>query len=142
MAICIQTGEIVWVNGPFPAGAYPNINIFRRGLKQLLLRSKEKAQADAGYRGEPAVIILPNDFDKQLIKKLKNDLRARHETVNRRLKQFGALGQVYRHDYEFHQSVFEACAVLTQIGIVSGEPPYQVQYGHLPLCLVRNRRIA
>lgn len=125
---------MVWINGPFPCGAYPDINIFHLGLKQLLLRSKEKAQADLGYRGEPRTIILPNEFDFRLIRKLKADVQARHETVNRRLKQFNALGQVFRHDLSKHKAVFDACAVLTQIGIVSGEPLYQVQYGHLPLC--------
>ena len=140
VAVCIQTGWIVWTNGPFPAGANADLTVFRKGLKKKLLWAKEKALADLGYRGEPRVIILPNEMDSKLVKKLKKDVAARHETINRRLKQFGILKQQFRHGLEKHQAVFEACAVLTQICIVGGEEPYQTQYGHLPLCLWRRRR--
>ena len=128
VAISIEKGDIVWVNGPFPCGAFPDINIFRRGLKNLLLRSGEKAQADLGYRGEPIVIIVPNEYDSKAIKKLKADVRARHETANRRLKQYGVLFQVFRHSLDKHKHCFDACDVLAQMEIISGEPLYQVQY--------------
>jgi muconolactone delta-isomerase len=109
-------------------------------LKQKLLQANEKAQADLGYRGEPKTIWKPNDFDSPAIAKLKKDVRARHEHVNKRLKQFGALNRVFRHELCKHKAVFEACAVLTQMAIADGEPLCQVQYGHLPLHLWRNRR--
>ena len=142
VAVCIQSGDIVWINGPFPAGAFPDINIFRRALKQKLLQAREKAQADLGYRGEKhTTIIIPNQFDSDAIKKLKDDVRARHETVNKRFKQFGALSKVFRHEKEKHQPVFDAIAVLTQIAIGNGEPLYEVQYGHLPLAKWRARRV-
>jgi len=142
VALCIATGHIVWINGPFPCGANPDINIFRKGLKQLLLQAGEKAQADLGYRGEKhTTIIIPNQFDSKAIKKLKDDVRARHETVNKRFKQFAALKQVFRHDLDKHKPVFEAIAVLTQLGISLNEPLYQVQYGHLPLSQWRARRV-
>jgi len=140
IAICIQTGDIVWINGPFPCGEYPDISIFRLGLKQKLLKAREKAQADLGYRGEHATIITPNERDRPAIKKLKDDVRARHETVNKRFKQFGALNRVFRHEITKHKSVFQAVAVLTQMSIQNGEPLYQVQYGHLPLEEWRRRR--
>jgi len=142
VALCIVTGHIVWINGPFPCGAWPDINIFRNGLKQKLLQAREKAQADLGYRGEKhTTIIIPNQFDSDDIKKLKADVRARHETVNKRFKQFGALKQVFRHDLDKHKAVFEAVAVITQLGINLGEPLYEVQYGHLPLSAWRGRRV-
>jgi hypothetical protein len=37
VAVCIQTGLIVWINGPFRAGKWPDVNIFRRDLKGKLL---------------------------------------------------------------------------------------------------------
>lgn len=140
VGLCIQTGDIVWINGPFPCGAFPDLNIFRRGLKQKLLQAKEMAQADLGYRGEPETIITPNVFDSAAIQKLKDDVRARHEHVNKKFKQFEALKRVFRHDLEKHQAVFEAIAVTTQISIGNGEPLYNVQYGHLPLNQWRARR--
>jgi len=142
VALCIATGHIVWINGPFPCGANPDINIFRKGLKQKLLQAREKAQADLGYRGEKhTTIIIPNQFDSDDIKKLKADVRARHETVNKRFKQFAALKEVFRHDLDKHKPVFEAVAVLTQLGISLGEPLYEVQYGNLPLSNWRARRV-
>ena len=36
VATCIQTGRIVWVNGPFEAGMWPDISIFRCALKSML----------------------------------------------------------------------------------------------------------
>ena len=141
IAVSIQSGDIVWINGPFPCGDYPDISIFRRGLKQKLLQAREKAQADLGYRGEALTAIIPNEFDSKAIQKLKTDVRARHETVNKRFKQFSALSHVFRHELEKHKSVFEAVAVITQIAIGNGEPLYQVQYGHSPLAAWRARRV-
>ena len=51
VALSIQTGDIVWINGPFPAGAWPDINIFRHGLKWMLKEAGERCEADKGYRG-------------------------------------------------------------------------------------------
>jgi hypothetical protein len=96
-------------------------------LKQKLLRAMEKAQADLGYRGEPGTIILPNEFDSRAVKKLKKDVRVRHETVNKRFKQFAILKELYRHSIDSHQAVFEAVAVLTQIALTNGEELYQVR---------------
>jgi len=91
VVVCIQTGDIVFIHGPFPCGYYPDITIFRLKLRGMLLRAKEKCQADLGYRGEPGCVILPNQFDSEAIQQLKADARARHETVNKRMKQFECL---------------------------------------------------
>jgi hypothetical protein len=52
IAISIQAGDIVWVNGPFPCGEWPDIKIFRKDLKGML-QFGEAVEADDGYRGEP-----------------------------------------------------------------------------------------
>jgi hypothetical protein len=36
VAVCIQTGDIVWFHGPFPCGEWPDLKIFRDGLKKVL----------------------------------------------------------------------------------------------------------
>lgn len=51
IAVCILTGDIVWVIGPFPCGAWPDISIFRFALKYLL-DENERVEADDGYIGE------------------------------------------------------------------------------------------
>lgn len=77
-------------------------------------------EADNGYRGEPNFIRVKDDWEDEKEKKEKNRIRARHETVNRRFKQFNILGHVFRHNLKKHKSVFECIVVLTQADIDSG----------------------
>ena len=51
VALCILTGDIVWINGPFPAGKYNDIEIFRNSLLSHLDQG-ERVEADDGYVGE------------------------------------------------------------------------------------------
>ena len=55
MALCIQTGWIVWTNGPFCAGSYSDVKIFRAGLKREL-DLYECVEVDRGYVGEMAFL--------------------------------------------------------------------------------------
>jgi hypothetical protein len=54
VGVCIQTGDIVWVNGPFKEGKWHDIMVYRRNLKGLL-HPGEMVKADRGYRGDPTV---------------------------------------------------------------------------------------
>jgi hypothetical protein len=36
VGVCIQTGDIVWVNGPFKTGKWHTITVYRNNLKGLL----------------------------------------------------------------------------------------------------------
>jgi hypothetical protein len=131
VGICIQSGDIVWLNGPYPAGAWPDLKIFRDGLKRVLARTRprEKLEADKGYRGEPQYIKTPNDYGlTYLAKEQKKNVRARHETVNKRFKQFGCLLERFRHDKTKHGDAFRAVAVITQLAIENGEPLFDVEY--------------
>ena len=88
VAIAIQTGDIVHVNGPFPCGKQQDIAIFRKKLKKKMRLGYELAEADKGYRGEPLLIELP-DMDggagaAQIT--AKNKARGRHETCNKRFQ--------------------------------------------------------
>jgi len=55
--------------------------------------------------------------------------RSCHETLNRWLKAWGILGNVYRHDIREHGTVLYVCAVITQLSIAKGEPLFEVEYG-------------
>jgi hypothetical protein len=59
---------------------------------------------------------------------MQGRMRACHETLNWRLKNWGILSQVYRHDIMRHGYVFRACAVVTQLTIENGEPLFEVEY--------------
>jgi hypothetical protein len=123
MAVCIKTGDIVWINGPFPA-ATPDISIFRFRLRDILAPG-EKVIADRGYRGDSKVVT-PYDYRSHQHKLAMGVLRARHETVNRRFKTFGALQQCFRHTPHKHHMFFRAAAVLIQIGHKNGYSHFHV----------------
>ena len=54
--------------------------------------------------------------------------RRRHETVNKRFKQFSALKQVWRHRIGNHGLAFRVSAVVTQLSIENGKPLFSVDY--------------
>ncbi len=60
---------------------------------------------------------------------MQGTARSRHETLNGRLKNWGILEKVHRHDITVHGTVFYACAVITQLAIANGEPLFEVEYG-------------
>jgi DDE superfamily endonuclease len=127
VAVAISTGYIVSIQGPFPCGWFPDITIFRNHLIHQLLPG-ERVEADKGYRGEPLYVSDPGDFTSLAKKAAKAEARARHETINRRLKQWSCLKQVYRHDLEKHSVVLRAVAVLVQLNIKNFDHPWQVNY--------------
>ena len=81
LAVCIQTGWIVWVNGPYPCGRYPDITIFQHKLKYKL-NNGEKVEADLGYCGELGYVQTPHNAVSLLDKQAGGRARARHETIN------------------------------------------------------------
>ena len=116
--MCIQTGEIVWLNGPFRCGKWPDASIFWRNLKQMLLPD-EMVEANHGCLDNkcrhPDVAFNWADVCA------KTMARSHHETDNGNLKQFGCLNQMWRHPLERHSVAFGACATLVQLGIkISG----------------------
>ena len=85
-------------------------------------------EADKGYRGHVDKVKGPgNDFTSKN-SEMQGRVRARHETLNGRLKNWGILSQVYRHNVLQHGMVFRACAVVTQLTIENGEPLFEVEY--------------
>ena len=128
VAVSIQTGFICWINGPFAPGPFPDINIFRRDLRKHLC-PWERVEADKGYRGD-SMVHAPDDHAPTYAQYLaKEKVRDRHETINKRLKEFGCLRQIFRHEIHKHCHCFEAVAVIVQLTIERGERiPYQVAY--------------
>lgn len=120
LGIGIQTGDIVWVNGPYPCGLGANIKIFNQKLKTLLLPFK-KVMTDCTYRYSTKCFTRC-DIVKWL--DCENDVRtkeymamsrtlARHETVNGRMKEFAILRNVFLCDRKMHIYAFNAIAALT-----------------------------
>lgn len=128
VGVGIQRGDIVCVNGPFPCGTWSDIMIFRDKLKGILDRG-ERVEADSGYGGEIMHIDLPHQArGSKVWKKKKVCVRARHETVNGRFKDWGILRKIYIHHLGKHHIVFHAVVVITQLGIENGRPLFHVNY--------------
>jgi hypothetical protein len=53
--------------------------------------------------------------------------------LNKRLKTWGILSQVFCHHIKMHGDVFRVCAVavVTQLAIGNGEPLFEVEYTDL-----------
>ena len=98
------------------------------GLKHYL-EEHERVEVDAGYPGEPLSCKTPGPLhiDERYIQ-MKAKVASRHETINKRMKQFDCLTQPFRHGVDKHASCFRAVAVITQIALQNGEPLFQVEY--------------
>jgi hypothetical protein len=131
VAISIYSGDIVWIYGPH-VGSKHDLAIFREKLKDML-DENEMVEADAGYayRGAASdgIIRSRDDYNTKEEKQEKSEVRARHETCNRRFKVWGILKQQFRNDRKKHQLVFYAIAVMTQMSIDNGD----VLFGCEPL---------
>lgn len=127
ITLSIQSGDIVWASSAFKASTH-DITIFRiGGLKDKLIQAGEKTVCDLGYRGEPDVVTLSNS-GSQMFQEQMSSVRARHETVNRRMKVFQVLNENFRQGIEFHNTCFDAVLVLTQLNMQNGEPLFSVKF--------------
>lgn len=122
IGLSISSGSIVWVHGPFACGAFPDVSIFRLGMKSAL-SPDEKVIGDKGYRDEkcekPPAIDDPNKRTYAII-------RARHETVNSRFKNFRVLSDTFRHDISLHGVCFHAVANISHIMTKLGNPLFEL----------------
>lgn len=92
IAVCIKTGSIVWIDGPFPAGKYNDLLCLRWSLLAFS-DDKEQIEGDDGFIGEcPKHVKCPGSFTAEPAKAaMQQRVRNRHETVNKRMKQFTCL---------------------------------------------------
>jgi hypothetical protein len=110
-------GDLVWIQGPYPAGTFNNVKIFNKVLRHFLEPS-ERVEADNGYIGAADKIKCPNNPCNPVANEEKQSrIRSFHETINGSFKTWGILSQVYRHDITHHGKVFQADAIITQLAI-------------------------
>ena len=130
VAICIVTGHMVWIFGGFPCGSHPDLKIFRSGLAHIL-EPGEKVIADGGYKGEPGIWAKGHDQLSKRARKVEGKIRARHETVNARLKNFCVLSTRFRHTLNLHAHCFYAVANLVQLAMKHEMPLFEVNYNEV-----------
>jgi hypothetical protein len=122
-------GNLVWVGGPYPTGAWPDLKIFNNVLLPLLKPGK-RIKANNGYIGRPDKIKCShNNCNPAANLGMQSVARSCHKTYNGRLKNWGILEKVYRHNITVHGMVFYACTVITQLSVVTREPLFEVEHG-------------
>lgn len=102
-AVVIKSQNVVWVNGPFPAGSYTDLMTFWSSLKSMLGQS-ERFIANRKYNEEEDLMLWKTHPNKVL----HDVLCARHEPFNGRTKNSKILISSYRHEWDKPCSVFQA----------------------------------
>lgn len=122
IAIDCFSPKIVWLNGPFRGGKHDK-DIFDGNLRQRIPLGK-KVIADRGYASTQNIhcVALPNLCDAKELGNFKARCRARHESLNGRLKNFTSLSVTFRHRPDKHQLVFDAVCVIVQYELDCGHP--------------------
>lgn len=122
IGLTVQKGDICWVNGPFECGSNTDIVIFRKNLKARL-GSGEYIIGDGGY-GD--IRCVQKNGLHGIQKRYHCMIRARHETVNKRLKEFNILRNTFRHCLKKHGVCFHAVANITQIVLERESPLFKI----------------
>jgi len=126
IGVCIQTGWIVWINGPYAPGDWSDLAIARYGVATKL-GPGEKYLADRGYNSQDGNAETPSGHNNH-DQRMKAGARARHEAINGLLKQYGILRDRFRHSQNDHALVFKAVVNLVQAKIMLEGATYQVAY--------------
>ncbi len=129
LGVDILQGNLVWIEGPYPAGKYTDINFFRQTLIHHL-DPFERVVANDGYICEaPARVKCPGTgVDSSNDRGVQGVVRSRHETLNGQFKFWEILKQPFRHNIVEHGEVFRAIAVIIQLGIDEGDELFSVDY--------------
>jgi len=77
LGVDILVGNLVWIQGPYPAGKYSDIAIFN-GVLTFFLEPGERVEADKGYSGYPDKIKCPaNNTNPAENRAMRGKARAR-----------------------------------------------------------------
>ena len=90
-----------------------------------MLPYRERVITDRGYRGNP-FCVTPDQSLNEAHRVFMSKARARHETINRRLKQWQCLKQMWRHDRHKHHFAFKSVLTLVQLEFHHGHRPFQL----------------
>jgi hypothetical protein len=128
VGISLFTPDLIWLNGPFKAGANDK-TIFAcpGGLKEVLAQEGLKAIGDKFYNGHENEVCTFNAQDSYEVKKFKSRALKRHERFNALLKQYAILDGRFRNKgAEKFATCFEAVAVISQYRLELECPLYDI----------------
>jgi hypothetical protein len=132
VGLCILTGDIVWINGPYECGVWNDVSIFRNSLLSHLA-ANERVEADDGYVGEhPRYIKCPRGIgNPRSTQFMQQRVRNRQESINERFKNWTSMKTVWRHDMALHGDAFRVIAIVSQLSINNGEKLFECGYRDL-----------
>ncbi len=129
LGVNILARNLVWVEGPYPAGMWPDLKIFNNILVHCL-EPGECVEANNGYMGHPEKVKCPhNDCNLAENLRMQGAARSRHETFNGCLKNWGILEKNTAMTSQHMKQLFYTCAMITQLSVVNREPLFNVEYG-------------
>jgi hypothetical protein len=80
LGVSILGGDLVWIQGLYPAGKYTDIKVFNKVLHHFL-DPGEQVKANKGYVGHPDKIKCPQNVGTPAVKwVMQGRVRAHHET--------------------------------------------------------------
>jgi len=120
--LSFSKGDIVWAFGGFPCGQFLDLKLARLCYVHNIDEG-EMTTADNGYN-DPRYFIYPSIYPESVNQQKK--IRARHETINARLKQFNVLVAEYRSELSKHPCCFHAVVNIIQVKIDHGEKLFQL----------------
>jgi hypothetical protein len=94
IAMCITTGLIVWLNGPYKPRKWVDISIFRHKLMRELLDG-EWVVGDGGYHEGNQFV--PKRTGPKWLQEMTAMATARHETINSPMKVWAILPNAYKY---------------------------------------------
>lgn len=121
IACNLHEDEIVWSNGPFPAGTSDETIFKMEGGLEEQIPDGKLGIADHGYR-RCKKTSCSRSLDSEEVQEFKARAKARQESLHIRLKRYDILKQVFRHSIEKHEIAFGACLVLVQYQLENGSP--------------------
>lgn len=121
VCISILSNNIVWISGPHLPGVKNDLQIFRQGLMHQLAPS-ERVEADMIYKAEAPLYVKVPDYPTPPGQEfMRNRVKKRMETINRRLKVFGSLTKTFTHSIEKHSMCFRTSAIVLQLALECGQ---------------------
>lgn len=122
----LKNDQVVWVNGPFPAGGRAPCRIFREeGLKDNIPKGMMVLARGNVYGGEREVVATPNSLDDKSEHTSKKIALARHQVLVERLKSFASLSSQFNHQEDKFGLFFRAVVVICQFQMENDSPLYR-----------------
>jgi hypothetical protein len=83
LGVSILGWDLVWIQGPYPAGKYTNIKIFNKVLRHFLDTGK-LVESEDGYVGHADKVTFPENAGNPAENRaMQSRVRAAQETLNR-----------------------------------------------------------